>query len=71
MFLTDDERAAAAAFKAENELFTVDQVALVLGVSRRTIMNYLKRGQLAGVKIGGKWKFTAETVRRFMAGEEQ
>jgi len=70
MILTDDERAAAAAFMADNQLFTVDQVALVLGVSRRSVMNYIKRGQLAGVKIGGKWRFTAETLRRFMAGEQ-
>ena len=68
--MTDDERAAAAAFMADNQLFTLQQTALVLGVSTRTIQNYVKRGQLAGVKIGGRWKFTAETLRRFMAGEQ-
>lgn len=68
--MTEAERAAAEAFKAEaGTLYDVRQVALILGVSTRTVNNYIKSGRLQGVKIGGKWRFAGETLQRFLRGE--
>jgi excisionase family DNA binding protein len=68
--MTEDERAEAEAFRAEvGKLYDVRQTALILGVSRRTITNYIKAGRLQGAKIGGKWKFTGDMLQRFLRGE--
>lgn len=68
--LSEDEKAAAERFKAEaGELFDVRQAALILGVSVRTVMNYVKSGRLAGVKLGGKWRFHADALQKLMRGD--
>lgn len=51
------------------ELYNVKQVALLFGITERTVMNYLKNGRLKGAKIGGKWRFTKEEIERFARGE--
>lgn len=67
--MTEQERAEAEAFKAEvGKLYDVRQVALILGVSTRTINNYIKSGRLQGVKIGGKWRFAGAELQRFLSG---
>ena len=68
--MTEQERAEVEAFKAEvGKLYDVRQTALILGVSTRTINNYVKAGRLQGRKIGGKWRFTGDTLQRFLRGE--
>lgn len=68
--LSDDELAAVERFKAEaGELFDVRQAALILGVSVRTVNNYIRSGRLQGVKLGGKWRFTADTLQKLMRGD--
>ena len=69
--MTEQERAEVEAFKAEaGALYDVRQVALILGVSTRTVNNYIKSGRLQGVKIGGKWRFMGDTLQRFLRGDE-
>lgn len=51
------------------ELYTVKQVAYVLHVSERTVMNYIKDGRMKAQKVGGKWRFTKEEIERFARGE--
>ena len=51
------------------ELYTVKQVAYVLHVSERTIMNYIKDGRMKAQKVGGKWRFTKAEIERFVNGE--
>ncbi len=48
------------------ETYNIEDVALMTGLSTRTIRTYLSAGFLEGDKSGGSWQFTAEQVGRFM-----
>lgn len=50
-------------------LYTLTELEPVLGVTHRTLQTYIKTGQLKGVKLGGKWRVTEETLRKFLNGE--
>ena len=50
-------------------LYTLTELEPILGVTHRTLLTYMKQGRLRGVKIGGKWKVSEETLRRFVNGE--
>lgn len=65
--MNEKERKEVEAFTLE--LYSVSQVAAILNVSNRTIMNYIKQGRIKGAKIGGKWKFTREAIEKFTKGE--
>ena len=51
------------------KLYSLQELAKLLEVSERTIHNYVKAGKIKGVKIGGKWKFTEEHLKKFISGE--
>lgn len=38
-----------------SEYLTAEQVADAIGVTRRTVYDWLRTGKLKGKKIGGKW----------------
>ncbi|WP_172252191.1 helix-turn-helix domain-containing protein [Saccharibacillus deserti] len=46
--------------------WTIEEVAQELSVTTRTVRNYLKSGELSGIKVGGQWRFTAENIRRLV-----
>jgi len=46
----------------EQKFYTVADVARVTGLTSRTIRNYLKAGELHGVKVGVQWRFTEDDV---------
>lgn len=49
--------------------FSTAQAAEMLGVSRKTVVNYIKAGLLRGFKRnGGQWKIAAYEVYRLMKG---
>ena len=48
------------------EYYTVNHIALMTGLTSRTIRNYLKSGVLQGELINGVWHFTAEQIGAFM-----
>lgn len=50
-------------------LYTLPELAPMLGVTPRTLQTYVKSGRLKGVKIGGKWKVSADMLKRFVNGE--
>ena len=45
---------------------TADETAAILGVTKRTLMNYTKTGKITGSKIGGKWVFTEQQIKDFI-----
>ena len=47
------------------ELYTINHVALMSGLSSRTIRNYMKMGFIEGEMINGVWHFSAEDVGAF------
>lgn len=46
--------------------YTLSQLALITGLTERTLRNYIISGILEGEKINGKWHFTSEQVDRFI-----
>lgn len=49
------------------EYYTINHVALMTGLSTRTIRNYMKQGLLEGEMINGMWHFTADQFAAFIA----
>lgn len=49
------------------ELYTINHVALMSGLSSRTIRNYMKMGFIEGEMINGVWHFSAEEVGELFA----
>jgi excisionase family DNA binding protein len=47
-------------------LYTLTELEAILGVTHRTLQTYMKNGKLHGVKIGGKWKVSEESLRSFV-----
>lgn len=48
------------------ELFSIGEIAVMSGLSVRTIRSYLASGQLEGEKINGAWRFTEEQFCAFL-----
>lgn len=48
------------------QLYTLDQVAELLQVSRRTVLRFIERGELVGVKVGRAWRFTKEDLQDYL-----
>lgn len=51
----------------EHELFLINHLLLLTGLSERTIRSYIASGVLEGEKINGLWHFTPEQVERFIS----
>ena len=49
----------------ETPLLTTGAVARHLGVTRQSVVNWVKSGRLAGVRVGGRTLIPAEELRRF------
>lgn len=50
-------------------VYTLTELEPVLGVTHRTLLQYVKDGKLKAVKIGGKWKVSEDNLKRFINGE--
>ncbi len=50
-------------------LYTLTEVEPILGVSHRTLLDYVRKGKIKAVKIGGKWKVSEENLKAFINGE--
>lgn len=50
-------------------LYTLTEVEPILGVSHRTLLDYVKKGKIKAVKIGGKWKVSEENLKAFINGD--
>jgi hypothetical protein len=61
--MTEQELAEVKAF--DLEIYNIKQTAAILKVTERSIMNYLKKGQLKGRKVGGRWMFAKEDITKF------
>lgn len=51
--------------KQEGQLLTTGQVASRLGVSRQTIINWVKREIIPGIRLGGRVMIPAATLKSF------
>lgn len=59
----------AAAQEINFKLYTLQEVADILGVSTRTLHDYIKNGRIKAQKIGGSWKVSANNLQRFIDGD--
>lgn len=50
-------------------LYTITEIEPILGVTHRTILQYIKDKKLKAVKVGGKWKITETNLKKFANGE--
>lgn len=50
---------------AEIALLSVDEVAAVLGVSRKIVDHHIHQGELVGVRVGNSRKFRLADIRDF------
>jgi excisionase family DNA binding protein len=51
---------------AEIKVYTLDEVADILKVSRRTLYTYVKEGKLPAVKMGKYWRVSEENLKAFI-----
>lgn len=47
-------------------LMTPDEAAALLSVSPRTIKDWLRRGDLRGLKAGNRWRIREKELERFL-----
>lgn len=50
-------------------LYTLTEIEPILGVTHRTLLDYIAKKRIKAVKIGGKWKVSEENLRAFINGE--
>lgn len=53
------------------KILGLKQVSEILGVSNRTILNLIRRGELHGFKVGEMWKVEEEEVRDYIKRQKQ
>jgi excisionase family DNA binding protein len=59
-------------FKKQFEsLMTGNELALILGITKRSIYSYVKAGRLNGIKAGREWLFSKEHLENFMEEEKK
>lgn len=51
----------------DKKVYTLDEVAEMLKITKRTLYNYVKTGELKAVKIGKYWRVTRENIDNFLA----
>ncbi len=47
--------------------YDLNALAMMMGVTTRTLRNYIQLGFLKGEKINGKWKFSESAIQDFFA----
>lgn len=52
------------------DFYSVNELAEQLGVTTRSIRNYLHEGKLKGTKVGGQWKFSERNLFGFLYGDQ-
>ena len=50
----------------QDEIWTLQKAASVIGISTQTLSKMLLRGEIVGVKPGRKWKLTKHNVAKYL-----
>lgn len=67
MTMTDETTTPAP----EPRFISIDDVAAILGVSRTTVYSAVKRGQFAGVKVGGRFLILRAPFEEWLQNVEE
>lgn len=52
---------------ADLKVYTLNEVADILKVTKRTVYNYIKAEQLPAIKMGKYWRVTEENLQAFVS----
>lgn len=52
---------------ADIKVYTLDEVADILQLTKRTLYSYVKEGKLHAVKMGKYWRVPAESLQAFIS----
>lgn len=52
---------------SELKVYTIDEIAELLHITRRTLYTYLKTGKLKAIKVGKYWRVTEENLKDFLS----
>jgi len=52
---------------ADIKVYTLDEVADIMKVTKRTLYNYIKAGTLKAVKMGKYWRVSEESLQAFIS----
>lgn len=52
---------------ADLKVYTLNEVADILKVTKRTLYNYIKAGVLPAVKMGKYWRITEDNLQAFVS----
>lgn len=47
-------------------MFTTTEAAQILGVTLRTMYNWIKAGKIEAVNVGGHWRITKKALQSFI-----
>lgn len=53
------------------KLYTIDEVAEYLRVTRRTIYRYIKQGKLPAYRVGDSWRFSDEDISEYLKNNKK
>lgn len=51
------------------KMYSLQDIAKILGVTYRTVINYKNAGKIEVVKIGNRWLISEENLKKFLEGE--
>ena len=51
----------------EIKVYTLEEVAAILHITRRTLYTYVKEGKLKAVKVGKYWRVTEKNLEEFLS----
>ncbi len=55
---------------ADLRLYKLSEVAAIMGVTHRTVWNYVKAGKIPARKIAGTWRITEGNLREYLNGSD-
>lgn len=51
---------------ADIKVYTIEEVLGILKVTKRTLYNYIKAGQIKAIKCGREWRVTEDALKAFL-----
>lgn len=51
------------------KMYTLTEIEPIIGVTHRTLLEYVKNKKFPAVKICGRWRISEENLKRFLNGE--
>ena len=53
----------------DDEIFTLDEVAVYLKAGKKTVYRLAQQGAIPGFKLGGTWRFRRSELDRWIAAQ--